>query len=97
MKIGSTPRELLQRVTVAEIVEMMAFERLEPFGGMAEDYRAGVVAATVANVQRSAQQDPYQAQDFMPALREPTVLLGEGMTPDELSDLIDAKIFGRVH
>lgn len=77
-----------------EIIEMMAYARLEPFGGYAEDYRAGIIAATLANVNRDseAQPGPFYPRDFMPAMREPEKLLGEGMTAEQLSDLIDAKI-----
>jgi hypothetical protein len=91
------PDWLLERVSVEQLVEMMAYERLEPFGGAAEDYRAGTVAATIANVNRAEDASPYSAEDFMPALRQPKRLLGEGMDADQLSALLDATLFGKVH
>lgn len=77
---------------------MMAFEDLEPFGGLAQDYRAGIVAATIANVHRDSEKkrDAFTAADFMPALaaivsdREP-VLLDD---PDAQADLMDRLLFG---
>ena len=49
---------------------MMAFERLEPFGALVEDHRAGQIAATVANVNRDPKKkaDAWTPGDFMPAL-----------------------------
>lgn len=46
----------------------MAFYSLEPWGTEAEDFRAGVVASTIANANRDPKQRsrPYQPQDFMP-------------------------------
>lgn len=49
----------------------MAFYGLEPWGTGADDLRAGVVAATIANVNRDpAKTDPFHAEDFVPQ-REP--------------------------
>lgn len=99
MKLARTPRELLESVTQADLVEMMAFERLEPFGALAEEYRLGQIAATLANIHRSKDQDAFQAPDFMPALRramdgyKPPPQIEE-LDPEALSALIDAQIFG---
>lgn len=98
--MGRTPRELLATVSSADIVEMIAFEQLEPFGGMADDWRAGQIAATVANVQRDpkTRPDAFEPADFMPALvdalnidRAPTLL----DDPEAQSALIDRVLFGR--
>lgn len=60
--------EMLGRMSSAEITEWLAFFQLEPFGGERDDLRAGIVAATVANVNRDPkkQKRPYEAGDFMP-------------------------------
>ena len=91
------PRQLLACVDAADILEMMAFERLEPFGGLADDFRAGQVAATVANVQRGKDDEPYGPDFFMPALRRgipasAPVLLDD---PDAQAALLDAVLFGK--
>lgn len=46
----------------------MVYYELEPFGEERADLRAGIVASTVANVNRDAkkQKKPFAAQDFMP-------------------------------
>lgn len=86
----------------AEITEMMAFEGLEPFGSLPEDFRIGQVAAVIANVNRDRDHkpDPFTPADFMPALRaayqpdESHALLLDD--PDEQSALFDTMIFGLV-
>ena len=51
----------------------MAFFRLEPWGCEVEDWRAGMVASTIANVNRDPkkQYKPYAPGDFMPQRVEP--------------------------
>ncbi len=80
---------------------MMAFERIEPFGALADEYRLGTICSAIVNVQRTKESDRvYTADDFMPALRrampEPEPI-GADMSPEELSNLIDAKVFGHVN
>lgn len=94
------PRDLLACVSVADIVEMMAFDRLEPFSALAAYDQAGTVAATIANVNRGKDSPAYLPEDFMPVLRqttEPTQARGADLSPEELSNLIDAQIFGVMH
>jgi hypothetical protein len=66
-----TVSRLLAETTSAELTEWMAFYQLEPFGPERGDLQAGIVAATVANVNRDAkkQKKPYSAQDFMPKFK----------------------------
>lgn len=63
-----TVKELLSRIDSQELTEWMAFYELEPFGTEPEDYRTGIIASTIANVNRDAkrQPKPYRPQDFMP-------------------------------
>lgn len=81
---------------------MMAFAQLEPFGALAEDFRAGQICATLANVHRDSKTrpDPWTAADFMPALdaalagtRLPPVLLAD---PVAQSDLIRQQVFRKL-
>jgi hypothetical protein len=69
----------------------MAFERLEPFGSLHDEQMAGTISATVANVHRRKDRDPYSARHFHPALDD-ALKAAEGppkaLTPDEQSDLI---------
>lgn len=51
----------------------MAYAQVEPFGPNRDDYRAGVAAATVANVfGRRKGEAPVQPIDFFPDLKGPT-------------------------
>ena len=58
--------ELLEGITARELTEWMAYARLEPFGELRADLRAGIVAATTANVHRGRRQRPLKPEDFMP-------------------------------
>lgn len=46
----------------------MEYYKLEPWGADADDIRAGIVASTVANVNRDPKQrrQPYAPGDFVP-------------------------------
>lgn len=47
---------------------MMAFHQLEPFGALQQEWMAGQICATMANLQRARNQPAWIAADFMPAL-----------------------------
>jgi hypothetical protein len=61
-----TVAEMLTRVSSCELTEWAAFYALEPFGEERADLRAGIISATVANVNRGEKQEPLAAADFMP-------------------------------
>lgn len=61
-----TVGELLQRVSSKEMTQWLAFYRLEPFGRYFDDYGAGVVASTIANVNRSRNSGAFKPTDFTP-------------------------------
>lgn len=67
-----TVRELLARIDSQELSEWMAFFELEPWGAEVDDWRAGLVAATVANTNRDPkkQRKPFLPKDFMPQRRQ---------------------------
>lgn len=50
----------------SEFTEWMAFAELEPFGEWRADLRAGIIASTIANVNRSADSEALTPKDFMP-------------------------------
>ena len=88
-------RTMLAGMDAAEFVEWMAFSRLEPFGGLHEDFRAGQVCATLANVNRKADSEPFGAADFMPALRPPGADEPETeLTDEQRAAFLDAAFFG---
>ena len=44
----------------------MAYFSIEPFGTQREDYRAGLIAATVANCAGAGKKKALQPTDFIP-------------------------------
>jgi hypothetical protein len=48
----------------------MAFERMEPFGTLHEEFMFGQLCALIGNVNRDskARAEPFRGTDFMPAL-----------------------------
>lgn len=58
---------LLGSISQRQFVEWMAYYNLNPFGEERADTRAGIVASTVAEVNRNRKKrgKPYGPQDFM--------------------------------
>ncbi len=60
-----TVRQLETQIEVSELHEWMAFFAIEPWGAVRADYRSGVVAATLVNVNGGKKgKKPAQASDF---------------------------------
>ena len=59
-------------MTSAQLAEWMAFAQLEPWGEERADLRAGIVASTVANVNRGKGQKTLTPQHFMPEFEPET-------------------------
>jgi len=66
-----TVKELLERIDSHELTEWMAFSNLEPFGSKREDWRAGMIAAQVVNVQLRKGQRLRKPDDFFPEVKPP--------------------------
>jgi len=69
-----TVRELLQRIDSRELTEWQIYFGMEPWGTEVDDWRAGMVASTIANVNRDPkkQKKPFEPKDFMPErVKEP--------------------------
>ena len=71
---------------------------LEPWGCSIDDQRSALVAATIANANRSPETSPYAIADFMPD-RAPRfaaqpVSPEPVLTPDQIADWWDANFFG---
>jgi len=63
-----TVRELLSRVDSRELAEWVAYNSIDPIGNFRSDLQSGIVASTIANVNRGKNTNPYSPQDFMPIL-----------------------------
>jgi len=65
LALGKSVAEIEGTMSSREISEWMAFYRLEPWGDDRADLRTGIVASTIANVNRGKDTKSYQPQDFM--------------------------------
>ncbi len=63
---------MLSEITSKQFAEWMAYSRLEPWGEDRDDLRMGIMASTMANVNRGKNQKPYKPQDFMPSFEPET-------------------------
>lgn len=52
-----------------ELSEWIAYDQLCPFGEERADLRMGILASTIANVNKSRKRKAYRPQDFMPKFR----------------------------
>jgi hypothetical protein len=72
---------MLRELTSAELAEWMAFARLEPFGVMADDMRAGLAPAVYINAHKREGAEHVGPLDFFPwqekTRAEPPVLSPE--------------------
>ncbi len=62
-------------------MDWIAYAEIDPFGGVRGDINAGVIAATIANVNRDPKKrrKAFAIEDFMPFLKQ---------KPENLSDKI---------
>ena len=63
---GMTVAELKERMTHAEFIRWIAYSRMEPWGYDMDNWRAGLIASTMANVNRGRKGKSYKPSDFMP-------------------------------
>ena len=57
---------MLERMPLPTFLEWIEYYKLEPFGEERADLRAGIVASTIANVNRGKGQRAYKPSEFMP-------------------------------
>jgi hypothetical protein len=74
----------------------MAFERLEPFGAPAAEWRAGMLASVQANIHRDRSSNPLGPADFSPLLRAMLPEPGPVLMDDPVAHakLIKSMVFG---
>ena len=61
--------EMLRRMSSAELTEWAAYAEIEPFGAQWDNWRAGLITSTIANVNRGKGRKAYKASEFMPGIR----------------------------
>lgn len=69
--MGMTVRHFLRCHTSAEIAELMAFDRLEPFGTGRTNLSIGELAALTANLSRDPKKwpEPFRGDQFVALYR----------------------------
>ena len=68
--MGRTVRELLGAMDSHELTEWMAFDLVDPIGGLRGDIQAAIVASTVANANRGKGK-ALKPTDFIPEYGAP--------------------------
>ena len=72
LALGKTVGEIEREMSSNELNDWMAYAQIEPFGLERGDLQAGIVAATVANVNRDRhRQRAFKPGDFMPDFEKP--------------------------
>jgi hypothetical protein len=64
--MGRTVDELQDAMSAQEFGEWMAFYSIHPFGPPGEWFQSGVIASTIANVNRAPNTEAYKPADFIP-------------------------------
>jgi hypothetical protein len=62
--------EMLAQMSTEQLHDWMAYAEADPFTEQRADWRAAMVASTVANAFRGKQQRSFQPSDFMPKFGE---------------------------
>jgi len=83
-----TRAEMLQRMSSSEFFEWMVLEQVEPFGEQADYLRAGIIAATLANVHRGKDHPPYKPQDFMLKLKDSEEVAPKRQTSEDIGTIM---------
>lgn len=59
-------KQCQRTIDAREFAEWLVYAQLEPWDETRADLRAGIVASTIANIWRGADNPPYAPHDFMP-------------------------------
>ena len=65
--MGIPIKRLLKEIDSRDITDYIAYYQIEPFGTEQDFLQAGIVASTVANVNRGKNTQPFKPQDFVPS------------------------------
>lgn len=65
--MGKTVSQLLREIDSKELSEWMAYARMEPFGAVREDYRAGIISTILASA-HGKKGAHFSPETFFPEL-----------------------------
>ena len=57
---------MLDAMPLSVFYEWMAYDSIDPIGAERDDWRASMVACTIANANRGKRSRTYKVKDFMP-------------------------------
>ena len=91
--------QMLRSMTASEFAEWYEFYRLDPWGEERADWRAGMIASVLANVNRGKKGRTFKPEDFMPEFGpKETAQQSGAMNPEQsvayakhLSNMIQAR------
>jgi|GEM_PF-1817983 len=67
MALGRTVGELEAQMADSEFLEWMAFDNISPFGEKGSYWRSGLIASTLANINRDPKKsEAFKPEDFIP-------------------------------
>jgi hypothetical protein len=70
LSLGKTKAELLSTLSSYELHEWLLFYQINPFGIFRADIQAGIIASTIANVNRGSNTKEFTPEDFLPKFEE---------------------------
>lgn len=77
---------LLESISAAELTEWAAYEHIAgPLGPARGDLHAGIVASTIANVNRAKRGRVFRPADFIPRFDRP-----RAQTPNQMANFLKA-------
>lgn len=89
LALGKTVGELERTLLADELVEWIAFQSIEPFGSVMDNFRAGLPAAVLANQHRPKDAEVVNPLDFFGGKKEKPQ-----ETPEQIAANIRRRVFG---
>lgn len=91
LETGRSQSEILASHSSKELTEKMIYTQMYPMGVKRADLQAGIIASTIANVNRGKGQKPFKVDDFIPKFDDPK---SEWQTDEQL--LTNAKAMAEI-
>jgi hypothetical protein len=63
--LGKTLKQLYRETDSSELTEWQAYHNLEPWGEQKADVRAGIIASTIANVNKGKNTKAFSYENFI--------------------------------
>ena len=61
--------EMLSKISAKKFIRWVAFLNIDPQGERRADLRTGIIASTLANINKKKDTKAYDASDFMPSFK----------------------------